>query len=142
MRTNFGCSGITEFGATSESLVREIELADGTSYAFTYEPTPGYSGDVTGRIASVTLPTGGEITYSYSGGSNGINCADGSTATLTRTTPDGAWTYARGVSAGTTTVTDPEGNKTVYNFQGIYPTEEQIYEGSGTLIPDLSVVQL
>ena len=58
VRTNFGCSGITEYGATQQNLVSAINLPDGTKYTFTYEATQGYSGDTTGRLASVTLPTG------------------------------------------------------------------------------------
>jgi RHS repeat-associated protein len=134
VQTHFGCSGITEFGPTSENLVSEIDLPNGTKYIFSYEATPGYSSNVTGRLASVTLPTGGTITYAYSGGSNGITCTDGSTATLTRTTPDGQWTYAHSESgtAWTTTVTDPQSNQTVLDFQGTYETERQVYQGSST----------
>jgi RHS repeat-associated protein len=134
VRTNFGCSGVTEYGPTSQSLVTEIDLPDyntttnpNARYTFTYEATPGYSGDVTGRLASVTFPTGGTITYSYSGANNGITCSDGSIATLTRTTPDGTWTYAH---SGGTLVTDPQGNQTNLSFQGIYEIERQIYQGS------------
>lgn len=138
VQTKFGCSGITEYGPTSNNLVSEIDLPDGSKYAFSYEPTPGVSGNVTGRLASVTLLTGGTISYSYTGGSNGINCSDGSTATLTRTTPDGAWTYAqvKGTgSASTTTVTDPQSNQTVIQFQGIYETQRQVYQGSTSGTP-------
>ncbi len=140
--TNFGCSGITEYSATGVPLVSEIDLPDGTKYTFTYEQTPSHSGDVTGRLASVTLPTGGEISYTYTGGSNGIECANGSTAGLTRITPDGTWTYARSGSgsAWTSTVTDPSSsaNQTVVNFQqestsqNFYQTERQVYQGSST----------
>ncbi len=151
--TNFGVSGISEFAATAEDLVSSIVLPDGSQYAFTYEPTPStpssgactplggtYSVNcVTARIASVTLPTGGAISYAYSGGNNGI-LGDGSTATLTRTTPDTGsnhWTYARSESGGvwTTRVTDPQGNQTVYTFlSGIYQTERQVYAGTSTLL--------
>jgi RHS repeat-associated protein len=137
VKTNFGCSGIAEFGPTAESLLSSITLPDGTAYMFTYEPTPGFSGDVTGRLKAITLPTGGTITYTYSGGSSGgITCTDGSTATLTRTTPDGTWTYAHTESgtAWTTTVTDPQSNKTTINFQGIYETERQVNQGASTLL--------
>ncbi len=149
VKTNFGCSGVSEYGPTSISLVSEIDLPDWNSttnpnskYVFAYETTPNDTHTphyVTGRLASVTLPTGGTISYSYSGGSNGIVCADGSTATLTRTTPDGTWTYAHTESgtAWTTTVTDPQQNQTVLNFQGIYETQRQAYQGSsgtGTLL--------
>jgi RHS repeat-associated protein len=143
VQTNFGISGIGDYGATPVSLVSSVVLPDSTQYSFTYEQTPGtctpLSGTfqnycVTARLASVTLPTGGQITYSYSGGSNGI-LSDGSTATLTRTTPDGTWTYARVPGTGaasTTTITDPQGNQTIIQFQGIYETQRQVYQGSST----------
>lgn len=149
VQTNFGCSGISEYGPTSISLVSEIDLPDwnattnpNSRYVFAYETTPNDAHNphyVTGRLASVTLPTAGQITYAYSGGNNGIICADGSTAALTRTTPDGTWTYAHTESgtAWTTTVTDPQQNQTALNFQGIYETQRQAYQGSsgtGTLL--------
>jgi RHS repeat-associated protein len=156
VQTIFGCSGVSEYGPTSNNLVTEIDLPDynqttnpNERYTFTYETTPGDVHSphyVTGRLASVTLPTGGTISYSYSGGNNGINCSDGSAATLTRTTPDGTWTYAhvKGTgAASTTTVTapqlsyDPTPNQTVIQFQGIYETQRKVYQGlsgSGTLL--------
>jgi RHS repeat-associated protein len=142
VRTAFGCTNVIDYSGT-QYLVSEIDLPDQGSvpsdkYTFTYEPTPGFSGYYTGRIASVTLPTGGTITYTYSGGDHntGIWCADGSTATLTRQTPDGTWTYAHSESgtAWTTNQTDPQGNLTVMKFQGIYQTESDAYQGSSTLL--------
>jgi len=148
VKTSFGVSGIAEYGPTAISLVASVVQPDGTQYSFTYEQTPGactplagtYQGYcVTARLASVTLPTGGQITYSYSAGYNGI-FSDGSTATLTRTTPDGAWIYARTLGTGaasTTTVTNPKGDHTVLNFQGIYETQRQVNQlmnGSQTLL--------
>src|SRR5439155_9574113 len=101
IKTNFGCSGITEYTGSNISLVTDITLPDNSQYLFTYEPTPGFSGYVTGRIASITLPTGGTINYTYTGGSSGhITCADGSNAGLTRQTPDGTWNYARTAGSG------------------------------------------
>src|SRR3989441_9618456 len=154
VKTNFGATSggnpITENGPTSVALVDHITLPNTKQYSFTYEQTPStpssgactpltgtYQGYcVTARIASVTLPTGGQITYAYSGGSNGI-FSDGSTATLTRTTPDGQWTYARTQGRGaasTTTITDPQNNQTVIQFQGIYETQRKAYQGSSTLL--------
>ncbi|MGC1485243.1 MAG: hypothetical protein WA789_15735, partial [Candidatus Acidiferrum sp.] len=79
-------------------------------------------------------PTGGTITYTYTGGSSGnITCADGSAATLTRAAnPGGTWTYAHSESgtAWTTLITDPQNNQTNMQFQGIYETQRQIYQGS------------
>jgi RHS repeat-associated protein len=149
VQTNFGCSGIIDYPATSNiNLITEIDLPDGSKYTFSYEATPGAPANVTGRLHTVTLPTGGTITYNYTGGSTGnITCADGSAPGLTRITPDGTWTYARTAGSGaayTTTITDPErdslapnGNQTIVQFQGIYETQRQVYQGSsssGTLL--------
>src|ERR1041385_963610 len=143
IQTAFGCSGITEYGPTVTPLVTEIDLPDGTSkYLFTYESTPGVPANKTGRLASVILPTGATIMYTYSGGSSGnIVCSDGSVPTLTRQTPDGTWTYSRTLVTGThwqTIVTDPTAahNQTSIQFQGIYETQRQIYQGAvgGTVI--------
>ena len=139
VQTHFLCSGIPDIGATAYNLVSEIDLQDGSKYTFLYEPTTVGSSNVTGRLGSVTLPTGGTITYSYTGANGGINCADGSTLGFTRATPDGTWTYTRTIGAGnlsTTTVTDPQNNQTLYSFSGIYELEHQVYQGStsGTLL--------
>jgi RHS repeat-associated protein len=112
IQTAFGCSGISEYSASSISLVDYVQLADGETYQFAYESTPGYAGYVTGRLATITLPTGGRINYSYSGGSNGIVCQDGGTATVTRgllddpLTPSETYTRTPGGSGAPTTHTD------------------------------------
>ena len=143
VQTNFGCTGVSEYGPISNALVDRITLADSSFYQFTYEATPGVSGKVTGRIASVKLPAGGTISYSYTGSHNGIECADGTTAGMHRTTPDSGsnyWAYDRSPGTGaayTTTITDPQGNQTVIQFQGIYETQRKVYQGgasSGTLL--------
>ncbi len=122
VKTNFGCSGISEYSQTGASLVSSVTLPDQSQYSFTYEATPGDSGYVTGRIATVTLPTGGIVTYNYTGyGSNGIECTDGSTAGFERQlSTGGTWTYSRSYNSSdsiwTTTITDPQGNQTAINF--------------------------
>jgi len=117
VQTAFNCGTTHEFGPTVEPLISSIVLPDGTQYQFTYEPTSTGSNNVTGRLLKITIPSdpnGPTITYAYSGGDSGtgIYCADGTTPTLTRTTPDGQWTYARSGSgtAWTTTVTAPPGS--------------------------------
>src|SRR5579875_256399 len=141
VRTHFACSGIAEFGPTTESLLYMIKMPDGSAYTFRYEATPGYSGDVTGRLSSVSLATGETISYTYTG----TSCTDGSTTGLTRTTPDGTWTYTR--NGNTTTVTAPQlsydsaGNQTVYTFDSNgHETQRQIYQGSasGTAVETIS----
>lgn len=133
VKTNFGCAGVAEYGPTIVSMVDRITLADGSYYQFGYEPTPGFSGDITGRLASVMLPTGGTISYQFTGSNNGIVCADGTAAGLRRTTADGSWNYSRTLGSGaasTTTVTDPQGNITLIQFQGIYETQRTVYQGT------------
>jgi hypothetical protein len=157
IQTNFGCSGITDYGTngtTTANLVSEIDLPDNTKYSFNYEPTPQKSGFITGRIQSITLPAGGSITYTYTGGSSGnINCSDGTTIGLQRAVSDGVssntWTYVRTQGSGnqwTTLITTPidpansgVGNDTVIIFQkdsatsstyNFYPTQRTSYQGS------------
>ena len=165
IKTKFGVSGIGEYGPLSNYLVSSISLPDGTAYDFTYEQTPSsasctplggtYSGFcTTGRLASVSLPTGGTITYSYTGGSNGIE-SDGSASGLTRIlSGSGTWTYTRTLNSGTpgpgstwtTTITDPAtptNNQAAIAFTedsangassaatyNLYETLRQVYQGS------------
>lgn len=44
VQTKFGCNSIAEYGPTSNNLVSEIDLPDGSKYSFAYEGTPGVSG--------------------------------------------------------------------------------------------------
>src|SRR5437016_11270103 len=147
VQTAFGC-GINEYGPIQNSLVDRITLPDSSYYQFTYEVTPQDTHTphyVTGRIASMRLPTGGTISYTDQGGDTGqgIFCADGSTAGFTRATPDGTWTYVRtGTSPNyTTTITTPvdpktgQANTTVMNFQGEFETQRQVYQGAATGTP-------
>jgi len=144
--TSFGC-GIGEYQATNVSMVSSIGLPDGTEYTFTYEQNTSHSGYITGRLASVKLPTGGTISYTYTGANSGIVCADGSTLGLSRTTPDSstAWTYSRSGSGSTwtTTVTDPLTNETIVDFEkdnsttnptsNFFETQRVVKDGSNTL---------
>ena len=135
-----------------------IPTAPSTQYTIAYEPTPGKSGYFTGRIAQITLPTGGSISYSYSGGNEGINCNYGTVPTLTVTVNDGNGnnsisTYASNISTAanatdipfvtvnfTVTKNDPDSNQTVYSFQGEYQTSAQYYQGAATGTPLQTVV--
>jgi RHS repeat-associated protein len=162
--TKFGVTGINEYGPLSNALVSSIQLPDSSSYTFAYERTPGsctpLSGTfssycITARIASVTLPTGGIITYAYNGASNGIE-SDGSTAGLTRTlSPGGQWQYARTQASGAhwqTQITSPPdpvnagsaSDVTLIDFQqdgntnvpstNFYETQRQVKQGSSTTL--------
>ena len=136
VRTNFGCSGIVEYGTNTVNLVDHVVLADGSTYAFTYEGTPGATdGAVTARVASITLPAGGTISYTFSGGCSGIN-ADGTIPSLSRVTSDGTRSYTRAsvnANASQTTVQDEKENQTVLQFTVVsgnfYETDRQVYQG-------------
>jgi RHS repeat-associated protein len=144
--TSFGCSGVSNYTGTAIPLMTDITLPDSSRYLFQY--------DGTGRLHQVTLPTGGTITYTYSGGSNnsGVNCADGSTAALTRAlNPGGSWSYTRTQVSGNhwqtkvTTPPDPTvGNDTVIDFAkdsavssttNFYETQRVVYQGSAPTTP-------
>jgi hypothetical protein len=144
VKTNALCSGVVDASMSSVPLVSSITMADGSSYEFTYEETPGISGAVTGRVASITLPTGGTISYAYHGGNNGSGmvCADGSTSAITRTattdTGSSVWTYVRTASTNRTLVTDGLGNQTDMYFvqpstggepAEYYETSRSVYQG-------------
>ena len=150
VRTNYGISTIADFGSPGngidECLVDKVTLPDNTVstpsyYQFTYEHTFNYSGSVTGRLASVRLPTGGTITYSYDstpGGTHNTMMSDGSPSFMYRTLSGGTWQYQRSVrGSGTTTrVIDPANNYDDMYFSGIYQTARSIYQGPGTTYLD------
>jgi RHS repeat-associated protein len=151
VQTDFAC-GITEYSQPSIPLVDTIVMPDSSKYSFTYETTPNNSNAVTGRLASITLPTGGTISYTYLGGNHGIICADGSAAGLQRVvSPGGTWTYARSGSGSTwtTTVTSPPdgtaSDVTTINFEkdsaappnptnNFYETQRTVNQGSSALL--------
>jgi len=154
VRSGFRCAGVSDTTVLNAPLVSSIVLPNGSSYSFTYEPIsdPAYPGYKTGRIASVTLPTGGVISYTYTGGTNGINCGDGSASGLTRTvnpnasTGQGTWSYTRSnvsSTASTTTVTDPIGNVSTLNFviannNNFYETQRVLNQGASTLLQTIT----
>jgi RHS repeat-associated protein len=162
--TNFGLSGTSEYKSSAAvPLVTSVVLPDNSQYTIQYESTPStpsagactpYSGTtcVTARIYKIILPTGGSITYTYTGGHNGV-FSDGSTAGLTRALSDGAswnatWIYSRLQGSGgqtETTVTAPQlpydsaANLSILQFQGIYETQSDVYQGSAPTITSLPI---
>jgi hypothetical protein len=151
-QTNFGCGGSAgERSPTATLLTSGLTLPDGRAYTIAYEPTPGFPNSVTGRIASISLPSGGQISYTYTGGDHntGVYCdqvSDIITQGLTPTIPtltrtitnanghQSVWVYNFSDSTApahtTTTVKDPENNYTVYQFSDGYQTEQQVYQGT------------
>jgi RHS repeat-associated protein len=99
-----------------------INYPDGTTLGIGYEQASGY---YTGRLGSLTLRTGGTITYSY----GDMSCNGSYTPilySLSRTDANGTTTYSTQITNSccnpsniTTTVLDPGNNKTVYYFTGV-----------------------
>lgn len=146
VQTDFGCSGVAEYNQ-SAALVDRITFSDSSYYQFEYEDTPGSSTNVTGRLASVTLPQGGVISYQYTGGSNGISCTDGTPTGITRTTADSIRTYVRSLITSATSHTNIEdglGYNSAFDFvtsgspTQFYETLRSQYEGAATGIPVLA----
>lgn len=130
LQTAFNCSGVGDPTVTGVYLPTSVTRQDGGVYSIQYEPTPNSSGNYTGRISQITLPTGATIQYQYTGANDGTNCSDGSTMGLTKTVSGnidtaGTWAYTR--SGNTTTVVDAANNTTNIQFQGIYETERDTY---------------
>ncbi|HEV3481437.1 MAG TPA: hypothetical protein VGR97_03825, partial [Candidatus Acidoferrales bacterium] len=126
--TYFACSGLLEYdsgGTVSQNLPSELDLPNGQSYTFTYEATPFHSGFTTGRLAKITLPTGGSVTYTFGGSNDGVSCSSGTVTNLARTVSDGTnsatWNFV-GNGGSFTTVTTPQladtsqANDTVITF--------------------------
>lgn len=155
LQSAFNCTGINDYNFASQSMPTSVSFPNSTTLGISYEGTPGHSGNYTGRLGELTLPTGGSVSYAYSdsSGHNGIDCTYQVTPTLKRTTSDGTTEYdwalvnnGNGNYGNTTTVTDPGGNKTVYTFTGLSSignaappvtqtlTQVQHYLGASTLL--------
>ncbi|MGA8492843.1 MAG: hypothetical protein WB711_20645, partial [Terriglobales bacterium] len=150
LETNFGCTGIAEENLTNLTLYfpTSVVLPDGGTFGISYEATPPGTGvpagAITGRITQLTLPSGGSISYAYTGGKHGINCTSQVVPTLTRTVNDnsgnnGTWTYVNSNTSSTAgnfavTETDPAGNQTVHSFAGEYQTQAVYHQGTSTVL--------
>lgn len=133
------CTTIGSYNKAAD-LPDTVTLADGSVYRFAYEPTSGTSSSVTGRLQSVTLPTGGTFSYSYSGNTN----CDGTPTSLTRQTSDGSRTYSRSAltaSSSHTNIIDAAGNASAYDFvivgspTAFFETKAALFTGAATGAP-------
>jgi RHS repeat-associated protein len=137
---NHQCVSIQD--GQSVSPLTHISYPDGKSFILGWESN---AGGLDGLINSVTLPTGGVISYTH--GAAPTTCGLFYFTSLTRsTTADGTTTYSSSTSNGiqTTTVLDPGMNKSVYTFAGVstvYPfaavpsflTSVAVYQNIGTV---------
>jgi RHS repeat-associated protein len=158
LATNFGCPTLDQ-SAISVPMLTSILTPGGGQYVISYEGTYKQSKNYTDRIATITLPSGGSISYNYSGGNQGLNCNTATVPTLEVTVNDnngnvGLYKYASslnttpGTNGGTTglgvnftvTKTDPALNQTVYTFSGEFQTEKQVYQGSASGTPLVTTI--
>jgi RHS repeat-associated protein len=117
--TRFGCGSlINSTDTTTSNYLTGISYASGTSLGIAYEQTAGLGTSyTTGRVKSITLPTGGSVTFAYSGT---FNCVYYLSPMLTVTTSEGSWVYSWAKGGGinnpstVTTVTNPHGDVTTY----------------------------
>lgn len=139
IKTSFLCSPVSEYTGTA-NLPTELDIPTPSGatlkYLFAYEPTPQNSGYYTGRLQKVTLPNGGTYEYDYGTTNDGINCADGTSVSMTRKVSDGTttgtWQYTRNTTNSTTTVTDAASNDAVYAFNSsALEIQRQLYSGTG-----------
>lgn len=118
---NYRCSEVSE-SSSPFKIPSKVTLPDGHIYSFSWNTNSP------GELASLSLPTGATLTYTY--GSDGRSCVhiitntNGTTApydcratvqsrTLTANGVASTWTYNEG------TVTDPLGNDTVHVFNPV-----------------------
>ncbi len=125
---------------TGGNAISTLILADGTKWVFTY--------DNYGDITSITLPTGGSISYTWTNLDQGPNCAGDSRksrAVATRSVDDNQgnrakWIYTWGTAVNgviSNLVTDPLFNDTAHIFTALdgpngcafYETSTQYYQG-------------
>ena len=91
--TTFGCNwNSTGSSPSAYPFPSSVSFPDGSLRSWLGKQTMPTAHTIL-DVSPITLPTGGIVSYSYSGGTNGIDCETGNGATLTRTTPDFTWTY-------------------------------------------------
>lgn len=153
--TAFGQSGVTECTTNCTlTVIQSVTLPDGSQYRFFYDcdqaqssacNSPSGNAGYYGMLTSVTLPTGGTISYGY------VNFSDSYGTDhrwlSSRSFGGGQWTYSPQVISTcsssqvgcqqSVTVTKPSGDRTVYTFtlnNGAWPTQVVSYDSSGNTL--------
>lgn len=157
VQTDFGQSGVSEFSGTI-TVVQSIEQPDGTSYTFKYDcnsgtdnaacGSPSGQNAYYGMLTSMTLPTGGTVSYTYTDFSDVYG--NKSEWLYSRTLPGGAlWRYEPSTSDSCSAtqfgsscqqeveVIQPNGDYSVTTFtldNGAWPVKVVSYNSSSTLM--------
>jgi RHS repeat-associated protein len=145
VNTAFYQTGVTEYSG-SFTAIQSITLPDGSSYGFTYDS--GTSAGNFGLLKTITLPTGGTVTYAWTtfSDSTGSNYR----WVLTRAvSPGGTWTYAQtknvpcpssapsGSTCQSVEVYRPSTDDAIYTFvlnNGGWNAETQYYASGGSTL--------
>src|ERR1700687_3065450 len=152
VQTNFACQGVTDYNVSGTlplvSLPYQLDLPNNKTYVFGYELTPGVTQPqppnppiAPVRLQQFTLPTSGFYQYTYpTTAPYGINCADGTVTSITKTINDGTTSatrdFTRDLAASTTKVKAPQlpydtaRNETVFTFSSAQVTSQRIYQGA------------
>lgn len=155
VKSAFGQSGVSEFSGTM-TVVQSIALPDGTSYTFKFDcdstlssacGSPHGQSAYYGLLTSMTLPTGGVVSYSWTTFSDSYS---NKTRWLSsRQSANGYWTYTPQVISTCSatqygsscqqkvTVTKPSADHSVYTFwlnNGAWPVTIQSYDSSSNLL--------
>ncbi|MHB8527434.1 MAG: RHS repeat domain-containing protein [Candidatus Acidiferrales bacterium] len=162
VKTAFGQSGVTEYSG-SITVIQSITLpaVNGVSaqYVFKYDcdsgtgnaacGSPSGQSGYYGVLTSLTLPTGGTVSYGYETFSDSYGSR--SRWLNSRTSAGGTWSYTPQVISTCSstqvgcqeevTVAKPSGTSTVYTFtlnNGAWPTEIQNSDSSGSLLSTIT----
>jgi hypothetical protein len=161
VKTYFQQSGMNEYSGTMYNVLQSLALPDGTTYTFKYDcdsstgnpacGSPAGQSGYYGGLESVTLPTGGQATYTYTVFTDARSNKD--LWLNSRTSAGGTWTYTPSlVSLGSSIcgsiftkcqqvqVTKPNGDSVVTDFRidwidssingGAFPVLTKYYTGA------------
>lgn len=151
VKTAFGQSGITECTTNCVvEVITSINLPDGTSYSFQYDcdSSSGHSACNSsagqsayyGTLTSMTMPTGGTVTYTYSNFNDALGSA--SRWLTSKYSYSGYWSYTPTVTGGASqnvTVVKPDYSQELVSFTvdqsgGAWPTQTLSYDTDGATL--------
>jgi RHS repeat-associated protein len=160
LKTNFGQPGVTEFSGQA-TVIQSISLPDGSSYTFKYDcdsgtgntacGSPAGQSGYYGLLTSMTLPTGGTVSFGYTA----FTDAYGKKRRwlTSRTSSNGTYTYSPTVLSTSTcsttqtgcqqevAVTNPDGSTRTYVYamnNGAWPVQEQFHDKLGNLVSSVT----
>jgi RHS repeat-associated protein len=115
----------------TQLLPTQLQLPNGDVFTFTYAQNGG------GELASMTLPTGGQVSWTWGGwGEGGRNLAS---RTVTSNGVTGTWNYNMGIDGGGI-VTDPAHKDTRYTCGSGICSKVEHFDGTADASPLIKTV--